>query len=172
VLYATLASLVAFMVHNLIEFSLFEPGPMFLFALLAGSALGMRSRKVKTSRKAAIAWMAGAAAVWVAAAFLLVLPMVRAQAMADQGDDDMRAGRFPLAQEDYLEAADWCGFNGDYPYRAALAEAYRNGSDSSAVRELLHAAIRADPAAVRYYLTRANLETQLRDADGARAPMP
>jgi tetratricopeptide (TPR) repeat protein len=168
VLYAMLASLAAFLIHNLIEFSLFEPGPMFLFALIAGSALGMRRQKHATTRPKAAAFLIAAAAVWLAVAFFLVLPIARAQALADLGDQEMRAGRFPMAHSDYLQASDWCGYNGDYPYRAAIAEAWRPGSDSSVVRDLLEAAIQTDPSAVRYYLSLAQLQTQLGDKDAAR----
>ena len=39
-LYAMLIGLGIFLVHNLIDFSLFEPGPMMAFAFLAGALLG------------------------------------------------------------------------------------------------------------------------------------
>jgi O-antigen ligase len=42
ILWAMLASLGIFLFHNLIEFSLFETGPLMLFAVIGGAALGAR----------------------------------------------------------------------------------------------------------------------------------
>ena len=78
-LYAILAALATFLIHNLIEFSLFEPGPWFLFALLTGGTLGLRSegkrRKFSPAepaspfrRPAATIATALAGAGWLAAA--------------------------------------------------------------------------------------------------------
>ena len=44
---ATLVALGLFLLHNLIDFSLFEPGIMFLFMFLCGSALGARKREAR-----------------------------------------------------------------------------------------------------------------------------
>ena len=57
-LYGILIALAIFLLHNTIDFSIAETGPMFVFALLLGSALGVRTPSVagqKRHRKAAIA---------------------------------------------------------------------------------------------------------------------
>ena len=38
-----LAGLAVFLIHNLIDFSMFEIGPMMLFMLVGGAVLGVRS---------------------------------------------------------------------------------------------------------------------------------
>src|SRR5207302_4352909 len=51
VVYALIVGVGVFLVHNLIDFSLFETGPMFLFALLTGSALGLRQAGVSVGSR-------------------------------------------------------------------------------------------------------------------------
>jgi len=95
-----------FLLHNLIEFSLFEPGAMFLFAFLAGSALGIRLvertgdspaqpsaarvRPTHVGHKAAGAALAVGALGWLAAGIALALPVSFAEASAHDGDEQMR----------------------------------------------------------------------------------
>ncbi|HEY8749111.1 MAG TPA: O-antigen ligase family protein, partial [Tepidisphaeraceae bacterium] len=71
ILWSILVALGLFLIHNLIDFSLFEPGPLFLFALLAGSALGMRLPECK-GRDAGMPVLLGsfifAGVVWLVAA--------------------------------------------------------------------------------------------------------
>ena len=71
ILYGILVGVGVFLVHNLIEFSMFEPGPLCLFGILVGSALGIRlpNRPVRTPgiSPLAIAGLAAACAGWLAA---------------------------------------------------------------------------------------------------------
>ncbi|HXE53812.1 MAG TPA: O-antigen ligase family protein, partial [Tepidisphaeraceae bacterium] len=75
ILRALLVGIGLFLIHNLIDFSMFEPGPMFLLALLMGAALGMRLKdkpKVEQNRAlprvalaaACVAWLLAAAGAW------------------------------------------------------------------------------------------------------------
>ena len=70
-LYAVLVALAIFLVHNLVDFSLFETGPMFAFAMLAGAALGVRSGDTRASKRAVVA---GALVVGALVAFTLIRP--------------------------------------------------------------------------------------------------
>jgi tetratricopeptide (TPR) repeat protein/predicted membrane protein len=161
VLYATLASLGAFLVHNLIEFSLYETGPMMLFALLAGSALGLRRGPAKPGRLAAVG-LIPAVAVWIAAALGLVLPVVQAEALAQQGDDDLRASHLDEAADLYQQAyRDHVPYNSDYLYRAASALAHEPRDNRAAVKALLDEAIAENPSSVVYYLSRAGVQTNV-----------
>ena len=168
IFYAILASIAAFLIHNLIEFSFFEAGPEMIFALLAGSALGMRRRVAETTPKSAVSWLVGGAIAWTAAV-LLVIPIVPAEAAADAGDDAMQSGHFSVAADHYADAAELVDYNADYLYREALAAAYNNPPDVARAKSLLAAAISANPSAVRYLLLRAEIETRQRDAAGTRA---
>ncbi len=95
-----------FLLHNLIEFSLFEPGATSLFALLAGSALGIRlversgaspaqtgaGQKVPgpRNRTAATAALVAGGLAWLGAAAGLAVPVALAEASARDGDEQMR----------------------------------------------------------------------------------
>jgi tetratricopeptide (TPR) repeat protein len=169
VLYALLASLGAFLVHNLIEFSLFEPGPMMLFALLAGSALGMRQQTAAVSRPRAVAELLVAGVAWAAAAIVFVGPIVLAQESSNRGDDHFTAQHFDEAVSDYAGAAGWCPFNADYLYRQGLAEAYTSPSAAPDAIDLIVSAAAEDPSGLAYRLALARLETRLGRTDAARA---
>jgi hypothetical protein len=169
VLYALLASLAAFLVHNLIEFSLFEPGPMTLFALLVGSALGMRRETATISRPRAVTELLIASVAWAAAAIVFVGPVVEAQVMSDRGDDQFAAGRYEEAVSDYAGAAGWCPFNADYLYRQGLAEAYLSPSAAADAIEMLRSAVAENPSNLTYRLALARLEARLGRADAVRA---
>jgi hypothetical protein len=161
VLYGLLAALAAFLVHNLIEFSLFETGPMMLFSLLAGSALGMRSKTAVTTCPRAVAVLAVAVILWIAAGVVFIVPVVRAQALADQGDTYYSAQRYDLAAADYAAAAEWCPYNADYLYRQGLAVAYTSPSAAPEVVSLLKSAVVENPSGLGYRLALARMETRL-----------
>jgi len=99
VLYAMLAALATFLIHNLIEFSLFEPGPLCLFALITGSALGVRraGKSVLTQRASVKPKLIGRTALavgglaWLAALALIAAPIASAEGLAHDADADARA---------------------------------------------------------------------------------
>jgi O-antigen ligase len=166
VLYAILVGVGVFLVHNLIDFSLFETGPMFLFALLTGSALGLRlgdaSVEPRSSKALAIALAVGVV-VWVAAGLLLWGPLLTAQRKADAADDAIRANRVAQAAPLLVEAnADAWRLNGDCAFGAA-----RISPPEKAVR-LLDEAIRENPRELSYYVSRARAEMQQAAPDRRR----
>ncbi|MGA2232262.1 MAG: O-antigen ligase family protein [Tepidisphaeraceae bacterium] len=172
VLYAILASLGAFLIHNLIEFSLFETGPMMLFALLAGSALGVRRQAtIAPARLLSIVQFAGGGALWVAAAIFLTAPVVVAEGIAHDGDDQLHLDppQYDHAEQDYQSSSTWVPYNADYLYRAAMAESGKSLPDYSAMKRLLDQAIAINPSMVSYYSTRARTNQFLNDAAGMQA---
>jgi hypothetical protein len=124
-LYGILIALGVFLIHNLIEFSLFETGPLCLFGLLVGSALGIRLGNPPV-RNPAVSYSAISALVLSAAALIaftigIVAPTVHAESAAHAGDDELRAGHFEKASADYADAFVHVPFNADYAFRAARA---------------------------------------------------
>jgi O-antigen ligase len=123
ILYGILIAVGVFLIHNLIEFSLFEPGALCLFAVLVGAALGMRldNRPVRTPRIPpwAVAALAACVAGWLAAAIFIAAPVIRGEAAAHEGDDKLQAGDLEAASDDYSQAAAFVPFNADYSFRAA-----------------------------------------------------
>jgi tetratricopeptide (TPR) repeat protein len=157
-LYGLLASLGAFLIHNQIEFAFFETGPLMLFAFLAGGALGVRGQFAAPRQWKAVGLLAGAAVIWIVAAAGLAVPVILAEALAQQGDAALRGSHFDAAAADYLAAYHQVPYDADYVFRAALADAYDPRRSPQTVQTLLSQAIAVDPAQVNYYLTRAQLE--------------
>jgi len=125
ILYGILVGAGIFLVHNLIEFSMFEPGPLCLFGVLLGAALGVRlgNPPVRAPRISplAIAGLAAACAGWLAAGYWIAVPLIHSEAAAHRGDDKLRAGDFEAASGDYVRAALVLPTNADYAFRAARA---------------------------------------------------
>jgi O-antigen ligase len=160
ILYALLAGLAAFLLHNLIDFSLFEPGAMGIFAALLGSALGTRAapQVSESPRRPATLAFAFAAALWLAAAAAVVAPVAIAEASARRGDELIRSLQPRAAAARFRDASRtlWIS-NSDYHQRAALAS-IRYGAAPQDIRALLDRAIAANPMNSVHYRTRAQFE--------------
>ncbi|HEX5244169.1 MAG TPA: hypothetical protein VFW23_12975, partial [Tepidisphaeraceae bacterium] len=160
ILRAILVALGTFLIHNLIEFSLFETGPMFLFALLAGSCLGVRleaaqaQSKISASQVVPRVALGLGAIVWLAAAILVLMPIAIAEGHAHDADDFVRAAQFDRAAAEMRQALSSVPYNADYALRAAndLASA---GNERQKALTLYSAAIATDPSSVSAHLTRA-----------------
>lgn len=190
ILSAVLLGLGLFLLHNLIDFSMFEIGPMFLFALLAGAALGMRipppQKNGRLGLLAPIAAFIAAGVAWLVAAGALWAPIAQAESLAQDADEEIRTSRpaategavqsatrpdpahVERAEHDLLDAWRLVPYNADYAFRAEQA-GLLNGADGASLksRELLDAAIAADPRKVRYLNARAMLEASTGDEDRA-----
>src|SRR5207237_785456 len=123
ILYAIITALAIFLIHNLIDFSLYENGPMMMFALLCGCVLGVRAPSVAGTRRrplVVIAALAAGATAWLIAAIFFVLPIAQAESNARAADDAIRAGNLPLAGEQLAHAFRTSPVaNADYAARAA-----------------------------------------------------
>jgi tetratricopeptide (TPR) repeat protein len=172
VLYAALASLGAFLIHNLIEFSLFEPGPLMIFAFLAGSCLGIRRQTAVPVRAGwPMAELAGATVVWLAAFFWLVIPTIAAEALAQEADDDVVAGNVSVAAGKYMDAfLLHQPLNADYAARAAETLAMDH-PDPAQLMDALNKTIAANLMSINSYLTRAQLEARAGNATSAKMDM-
>jgi O-antigen ligase len=161
VLYSCLIAVATLLVQNLIDVSLFEAGPLMLFALLVGAVIGIRApaaaERAARPVVGAVALSASALA-WAAAALFVVLPVVVAQGHADAGDVDVRYGRTKAAASQFRAALREVPFNADYAFRAARA-LYMD-RDLAGVREMLDAAVAIDPTLVKAYTMRAGVELQ------------
>ncbi|HTL29208.1 MAG TPA: O-antigen ligase family protein [Tepidisphaeraceae bacterium] len=160
-LWGILIALAIFLLHNTIDFSIAESGPMFVFALLLGSALGVRTPSVagkKRNRKAAIGFFAGALALWIFAAVFFVIPIADADSRAQAGDDALRVTNLQSADAFFRSAMAISPLsNSDYAYRAARVSIMSHASDAQ-TQMLLAKAIAANPMDAGLYMTRAQLE--------------
>jgi O-antigen ligase len=163
---ALLVAVGIFLLHNAIDFSLFESGPMWVFMMLTGAALGTRTHLAgelarrdseaaprASSRATAGMALVGLALLWIAMGLVLVLPIVVAESKAQASDDAMRNNDLPRAAQLARSAYETLPFsNSDYLYRAARALPPDQG------REALREAIRVNPTAGLYYRTLATIE--------------
>jgi len=188
ILYGLLVSLGLFLIHNLIEFSLFEAGPMCLFGLLCGAALGARQPTIVTPRSepragAAFVLAIGALA-WLAAGIFVWFPVAQAETLAQSGDEALRSAslqdrsKFEEAATDYQEAFARWKWNADYTFRAGRALQIELDSMLAANQEsqipvslrvqilsFYTTAISRDPSNIAPYLQRAALALQVRNPD-------
>ena len=152
---ALLVAISLFLLHNLIDFSMFEPGTTSIFALLLGAALGLRmpSRPRRPWGTAVViaVFIAGGVG-WFTAAGAGVWNVAQAETLSAEADELIRAnGDSSVACQKYVQASMLVPINGEYAYRAAYCSA-------AAARQLLEKAIVADPLAVRYHRALAELD--------------
>jgi len=167
-----------FLLHNLIDFSLFETGPLMLFAFLAGSVLGVRQPSVAGRPKrtaAALGGLSVATILWLAAAAQLWLPTLFGELASARGDELFRTSlskekmldpaRLDAAFAAYQEAMREQSLNGDYAWKAATVLSYKN-APATIMRPLIDAAIAANPRNAKYFVFKAQLEQQQSHPDG------
>jgi hypothetical protein len=170
-----------FLVHNLVDFSLFEPGPMFLFMFLTGAALGIRMpslvaaglRRAQSSRgspRAARAALVAGTLAWLATAFVFAAPVVIAEQSAAEGDAALGARQVDRAAEGFERALSAVPYNADYAFRAARALLYADDPRRRVdkIFPLLDRAVALDPNRAEYWLARANAEGLRPTPDAAR----
>jgi O-antigen ligase len=164
-LWSTAVGLGMFLLHNLIDFSLFDPspGPTMLFAALAGSVIGMRTVDDRPARLAWPALGAGAAA-FLATAFGFVLPVALAETSALSGDELVRASRPAQAVAMYAAAAQTVPYNADYAMRQANALVIAT-ADPAQVSAALDAATMGDPHMTGPHLLRARYLRRMTPSD-------
>lgn len=169
---ALLVGLGLFLLHNLIDFSLFEPGPMFLFTFLCGAALGIRAGEAPAAagrgRGIASAALAAAVLAWVVGLGAFAVPVVRAEREAAAGDDALRRLNYRLATSQFERALAIVPYNADYAFRAARAAlADPRQADPSYAVGMLDRAIALDPYRPQYWLHRAYARPRDRSPDAA-----
>ena len=163
-LYCMIASIAVFSIHNLVDFSLFENGPMAVFFLVVGSVLGVRSHIATTGTTTGAAASSHRWNLMVFSGFcILVLaviigwwvPVLQSQESGRLGDEALRNGRLSSAVA-YYEAADRQIYrlNSDYPYRAAMAASIDQRP------AFLTRAIAANPMDLAYFTLRAEVESR------------
>ena len=154
VLYGLIVGLAVFLIHNLIDFALFETSALFVFALAAGAALGVRrtSRLGETPwNKTALGALIAAGLLWLAAAGGLWLPTASAESAVADADRAIRAGRPGEAMRQYAVAWERQPLNAEYAFRAAQLAAAAD-AESAYVAGLAESAIAANPRSIKYRL--------------------
>jgi O-antigen ligase len=184
-LYAILVALGVFLIHNLIEFSIFEPGPLCFFCVLAGAVLGVRQvnhvAHRPRSKRLAIGSLSLAGGLWLLAILFIFIPTWRAEAAAHAGDDAQRDARPEDAAKKYQQAFSILPINAEYAFRAARAldlqmELMKMRNVASIPEDVWRPildwysiAIDRNPSFIKAYLSRARLQLQLMNRNGVVA---
>jgi len=163
-----------FLLHNLIDFSLFETGPLMLFCFLTGSVLGVRWPSVAGATKktgVAVAALTVASILWLGAAARMWLPTLFAELAAERGDELFRTSlmkdkttdlsKLDAAFAAYQEAMREQPINGEYAWKAANVLLYKH-APATLVRQMVDAAIAANGRVGKYFVFKA--EHELRQA--------
>jgi len=143
-----LLALGLFLFHNLIDFSMFEPGATFLFALLIGGALGMRlpdRPPTPRGRVMAVAVFILVGVALIVAAGAGVWNVALAESLAHDADDQVRMNQPAAAARELIDASRYVPINADYAYRAAMLSAEK----PLLARQLLEKAATTDPTSAR-----------------------
>jgi tetratricopeptide (TPR) repeat protein len=147
-----------FLVHNLIDFSMFETSATFIAAMLAGTTWGAGLPERSEPRGILFARMGVGVVAFIAAFAAWAVPTILAESAAGTADDLLRNQRFAEAARLYYSAWQTWPAYADYPYRAARAAAIMGSTDDAELEQLLTAAIDDNPHNVKYYLMRAQWE--------------
>jgi len=163
---ATLVALGLFLVHNLIDFSLFEPGPMGLFAMFIGGALGLRTKRpprlrARTPVVLGVFVLAGAG--WIIAAAAGAWNVAMAENFSQEAQENARAKKNPEAVQKLVRAQRLVPINPDYAFQAALLST----SNPQVAGNLLADAVANDPASPRYRRALAQFEVSQKEIDRA-----
>jgi O-antigen ligase len=165
---ALLAALATFVLHNTIEFSIFETGPMCLFFFLAGAAIGVGAPPDQDNdepdRSRAIAAFVMGICGWCAAAFVTI-KMLDAESWAQSADEAYRTSRFAEADRDLANAIYASPVaNSDYAYRRAEV-AIAGRQSPGEIRAGLQAALFIDPTNVKAARTLGQFEIRQANPD-------
>jgi hypothetical protein len=162
-----------FILHNLIDFSLFDTGPMMLFMLVAGASLGARlsGRPVGRMSSRSASLLSGAVVGGWAMCIVAVVPIIRAEGIAADADEAVRGsarsgGKLDEAISGYTRAADLVGYNADYAFRAA-ATMIRRGAPAGDIRRMLDRATAANLYMSKAWVLRAQFESNQKSPDHA-----
>jgi tetratricopeptide (TPR) repeat protein len=155
-----------FLLHNLVDFALFETGSMTLFAMVSGAAVGVAAPvQQRCDNRASPIVATAAVLVAMGGAVVALGPIVVAESKAHTADELLRADRAALAAAEYRAAYDALPIaNGDYALREARALIFAR-SDPARVRESLDRALAADEMSIPALRMRAMFERSLPGAD-------
>jgi tetratricopeptide (TPR) repeat protein len=165
-LIGVICGLAVFLLHNFIDFSLFETGLFYLFVTLAAAAIGMRSGEPAGEGRGGLLMLA--AWVLLAGGFAIVVtaPVVQGE-LANRRGDLLYADRRPAqAQREYVaafEGSAWLA-NAEYLLREGRAQAAA-GDRLENVLATVDRAIQANPRFIPVRLVRASILSSMHQAD-------
>jgi tetratricopeptide (TPR) repeat protein len=166
IFYAVLAAIGIFFLHNLVDFSMFEPGPLVLLMFFMGSAMGLRIGATAAGGEPGgryplrLILLALALTLWIGALAAIWAPTAIAEDLAADGRSALARQQPQAAANLFMKAADRQPLNADYPHFAATALAAAKSAmpaiESAIQRALAQNPLYLDPLhlRVRLYLER------------------
>lgn len=160
--YAILVAAGIFLVHNLVDFSMFDTstGPLMIWAMLVGTGIGARGdiRTHPAGRGVRIGLFLAVAVLWLAGWFAIAAPLAMAESAAQSGDDQLRSNHPREAARLYQQAQSLSPVNNwDYLFRAARAMIFA-GEAPDEIRRTLAAAHAMNPSSPDPLLLQAQFE--------------
>lgn len=154
------AGLAIFFVHNLLDFSWSEPGPLALAALMAGSLVGGNEKT--GSEKRGLAWLGlgGMGLAWVAMWGVAVWVTV-AEQKGVEADEKLRTKSVLAAAERYAQAFEWMPINADFAYKEAMS--WQVGGQMLKAKGAMDKAIGANGRVAKFFVARAEIGKKLED---------
>ena len=152
-----------FLIHNCIDFAMFETGPWYVFLVLLGTIIGMRltlTQPGETPARRFSPWLA--LGVWLVLlpvqVGVILVPVCLGEDAARRGDMAIINHRFAQAPREFTNAfasSMWLD-NSDYLLRKARAEAYA-GAGSGPIVATLDQALAINPRSLQAYVSRAGI---------------
>lgn len=160
--YAILIAAGIFLIHNLVDFSMFDTsvGPLLMLALLIGAGMGARGRfDPRPHRRSLwIGLLSAMTALWLTAWLLIGVPVAMAESSAQSGDAQLRANRPMDAARLYQQALALSPVgNFDYAFRAARAMIFAHDSPEE-IRRMIDTARTLNPSSPDPLLMQAQFE--------------
>jgi len=164
-------AILMFLLQNLIDFSMFEASGTFLFALIAGSAVGLsgsdeRPTETLSRRRWLRVALIGTVLAGLSVMLALVIPIGLAEGDATTATE-LRRLRRPGAADLYATAANRVSYNSDYAYRVGRSLLEERGA-SQDVRRWLDRAVEVDPLSIKSWLMIARVEASIASLDLGR----
>ncbi len=163
IIFGLLTALGLMWIHNLIDFSMFEPGVMIIFFFAIGAALGVAPAKRFSSRPVAGALLAIGLAGAATAAIVFAAPIIAGEQSAFEADQAIRIASKDDPRPQYLVAANLLSdalqqvpYNSDYALRDA--NAWLGAGNPRRGQAMIAEAIRLNPLMIDAYLLQANWE--------------
>lgn len=149
-LMGVVCGLVVFVVHNFIDFSLFEAGLFYLFVALAAAAMGIRSGETRDEGRGGVLMLACLVVTAAGFGVMVTAPVVLGE-MANRRGDLLYAEKRPAqAQQEYaaaFEGSAWLA-NAEYLIREGTAE-YAAGDRPERALATMDRAVAANPMLIQ-----------------------
>lgn len=171
-LIAVTVGLGLFLVHNFIDFALFETGPFYVAIMLAGGVMGARQSAGREAAAATRPWvcLAGCGLAWIGMGVMVVVPTVLANQMVRNADAALATGRSSAAASMYAQAFHqslWLR-DGDILMRQTRAMLHSR-AEIQRIRAVLDQLIEVNPRHIQAWMSRSQIHLALGEVKEAEA---